>query len=218
MKKIDRSKVEYVAAEKRKGAKNRIIAEAMNATVRYVQKPWARFKHAPEECIVFSARMGRPPRESPTKSEWSAVLNMRCALKSGAGPMWDRLKRSGMAVPKGVAHAILREYGEGVEHKRKQARRRRMRHGRKHANSMRHTDSKRQDDGRSSCRTWTTRPASLYGGARSTRPPPGTPSKCRRRPCPNTASRNPYRLTAAPGSTPPNPKKRPREFQCSRNA
>ena len=120
----------------------------MNATVRYVQKLQARFKHAPEGCIVFPARMGRPPRGPPTKSERSAVVNMRCALKSGAGLMWDRLKRSGTAVPKGVAHAILREYGEAVERKRKQARRRRMRHGRKHSNSMRHTDYKRLDDGR----------------------------------------------------------------------
>ena len=63
--KPDRSKVQYMAAEKGKGAKNRIIAEAMNVTVRYVQKLWARFKHAPEGQIVFPARMGRPPRGLP---------------------------------------------------------------------------------------------------------------------------------------------------------
>ena len=148
MKKLDQSKVEYIVAEKRKGTKNRIIAEAMNVTVRYVQKLWARFKHVPEGKIVFPARMGRPPRGPPTRAERSAVLAARCALKSGAGLIWDHLKRSGTAVPKGVVHAILREYGEAVEHKRKQARRKWIRYERKYANSMWHTDYKQLDDGR----------------------------------------------------------------------
>ena len=148
MKKLGQSKVEYMAAEKRKGTKNQIIAEAMNVTVRYVQKLWARFKHAPEGQIVFPARMGRPPRGPPTKAERSAVLNMRCALKSGANRIWDRIRRSGTAVPKGVARTILREYGEAVEHKRKQARRKWIRYERKYANSMWHTDYKQLDDGR----------------------------------------------------------------------
>ena len=95
---------------KRKGTKNQIIAEAINVTVRYIQKLWARFKHTLEEKIVFPARMGRPPREPPTKAERSAVLAARCALKSGANRIWDRIRRSGTAVPKGVVHAILREY------------------------------------------------------------------------------------------------------------
>ena len=76
------------------------------------------------------------------------MLAARCALKSGAGLIWDHLKRSGTAVPKGVVHAILREYGEAVEHKRKQARRKWIRYERKYANSMRHTDYKQLDDGR----------------------------------------------------------------------
>ncbi len=148
MKKLDQSKVEYMAAEKRKGTKNQIIAEAMNVTARYVQKLWARFKHVPEGKIVFPERTGRPPRGPPTRAERSAVLAARCALKSGAGPIWGHLKRSGTAVPKGVVHAILREYGEAVEHKRKQARRKWIRYERKYANSMWHTDYKQLDDGR----------------------------------------------------------------------
>ena len=47
-----------------------------------------------------------------------------------------------------MVHAILREYGEAVEHKRKQARRKWIRYERKHSNSMWHTDYKRLDDGR----------------------------------------------------------------------
>ncbi len=69
MKKLGQSKVEYMAAEKRKDTKNRIIAEAMNVTVRYVQKLWARFKHVPEGNIVFPARMGRSPRGPPLRAE-----------------------------------------------------------------------------------------------------------------------------------------------------
>ena len=65
MKKLDQSKVEYIMAEKRKGTKNQIIAEAMSITVRYVQKLWARFKHVSEGKIVFPARVGRPPGGLP---------------------------------------------------------------------------------------------------------------------------------------------------------
>ncbi len=68
MKKLDQSKVEHMVV-KRKGAKNQIIAEAMNVTVRYVQKLWARFKHAPEGKIVLPARTGRPPKGPPPRSE-----------------------------------------------------------------------------------------------------------------------------------------------------
>ncbi len=85
---------------------------------------------------------------SSTRSERSAVLAARCALKFGAGLMWDHLKRSGTAIPKDVVHNILREYGEAVEHKRKQARRWWIRYERKYANSMWHTDYKQLDDGR----------------------------------------------------------------------
>ena len=46
-----------------------------------------------------------------------------------------------------MAHTILREYGETVEHKRKQARHKWIRYERKHSNSMWHTDYKRLDDG-----------------------------------------------------------------------
>ena len=56
--------------------------------------------------------MGRPPRVPSTRSEQSAVFNMRCALKSGAGRIWGRIRRSGMAVPKGVVHTIQRESGD----------------------------------------------------------------------------------------------------------
>ena len=69
VKKLDLSKVEHMAAEKRKGAKNQIIAASMNITVRHVQKLWARFKHTPEGKIVFPARTGRPPRGPPTRAE-----------------------------------------------------------------------------------------------------------------------------------------------------
>ncbi len=77
-----------------------------------------------------------------------AVLTARCALKSGVGRIWDRIKRSGTSIPKGVVHAVLRESGDAVEHKRKQTRRKWIRYERKHANSMWHTDYKRLDDGR----------------------------------------------------------------------
>ena len=62
------------------------------------------------------------------------MLNARCALKSGAGLTWDHFKRSGTAIPKGVAHAVLRESGDAAERKRKQARRKWIRYERRHSN------------------------------------------------------------------------------------
>ena len=111
---------------RRKGAENKIIAEAMNITVRYVQKLWARFKNYTNENVVFPARMGRPPRGLTTRSERPAALNTHCALKSSAGQILDRIRRSGTAVPKGLAHTVLQESVGAVGRKRKQARRKRI--------------------------------------------------------------------------------------------
>lgn len=148
MKKLDQSKVEYIVAEKRKGTKNRIMAVSMGITVRYVQMLWARFKNTPKDEIVFPAPMGRPRRGPPARSEQSAVPSARRALKSGASRIWDHPRRSGMAVPKGVIHTILRESGDAAERKRKQGRRKWIRYERKHSNSMWHTGYKQLEDGR----------------------------------------------------------------------
>ena len=146
--KLDQSKVEYIVAEKRKGTKNAIIAETMGISVRYVQKLWAKFKNTPKDKIVFPAKMGRPCRGSPTSAEQSAVLSARAKLNAGVNRVWHHLKKLGHAIPKHVVHAILRDSGDAVEHKRKQKRRKWIRYERKHSNTMRHTDYKQLDDGR----------------------------------------------------------------------
>ena len=148
MKKLDQSKVEYIAAEKRKGSKNATIAEAMGISVRYVQKLWARFKNTPKDRIVFPANMGRPSRGPPTREEQSAVLSARRLIRAGASRIWDHLRNMGMSIPEGIIHKILRESGDASEHKRKQRRRRWVRYERTHSNSMWHTDYKQLDDGR----------------------------------------------------------------------
>ena len=148
MKKLDQSKVEYIVAEKRKGTKNRIIAESMGITIRYVQMLWARFKNTPQGSIVFPAPMGRPPRGPPTRREMSVVLAARRWLKYGAVKIWEHLKKREMTVPKHVIHRILRESGEAEMHKNKRRRRKWVRYERKHSNSMWHTDYKQLPDGR----------------------------------------------------------------------
>ena len=136
MKKPDQSKVEYIIAEKGKGAKNADIAKAMHITVRYVQKLWARFKNTPKCMILFPAPMDRPRRSPPTQNEQSAVLVARRKLCGGANRIWSHLKSVGINIPKGVMHTILRESSEAVEHKKKQKRRKWIRYERKHSNSM----------------------------------------------------------------------------------
>ena len=75
MKKLDRTKVKYIVKEKRKGIKNKIIAESMGITIWYVQILWAKFKNTPKDKIVFPSPMGRPCRGLPTRSEQSTVLS-----------------------------------------------------------------------------------------------------------------------------------------------
>ena len=121
MKKLDQSKVEYIVAEKRKGSKNATIAEAMDISVRYVQKLWARFKNTPKDRIVFPANMGRPSRGPPTREEQSAVLSARRLIRAGASRIWDHLGNRGASIPGGILHKILREPGDAAERKKTEA-------------------------------------------------------------------------------------------------
>ena len=146
--KLDQSKVEYIVAEKRKGTRNHAIAESMAIAVRYVQKLWARFKEHSEGQDHVSRPNGQARRGAPIRSEQSAVPAARRALKSGASRIWEPLRRSDMAIPQGVVHVVLRESGDAVPHKRKQGRRKWIRYGSKHTNSVWRTDYKQLDDGR----------------------------------------------------------------------
>ena len=119
MKKLDQSKVEYIAAEKRKGSKNATIAGTVGISVGCVQRLRAGFKNAPKDRMVFPADTGRPLRGPPAREGQSAVLSARRLIGAGASRIWDRSRNRGASIPRGVLHKILREPGDAAEHKRK---------------------------------------------------------------------------------------------------
>ena len=73
MKKLDKSKVEWIIREKRKGTHNRKIAETAGVSVRWVQKLWRRYKD--KDWIEFPIPMGRPKGCAPGRQEHSAILS-----------------------------------------------------------------------------------------------------------------------------------------------
>ena len=72
--KIDKSKVEWIISQKRKGVAISSIAETMNVSARWVKKLWARYRHADAGRITYPATMGRPKNGLPGRRKHSAAL------------------------------------------------------------------------------------------------------------------------------------------------
>ena len=83
MKKLDKSKVEWIISQKRKGVTTSSIAETMNVSARRVKKLWARYRHADAGKIGYPVPMGRPKNGLPGRREHSAVLTARTGGSSG---------------------------------------------------------------------------------------------------------------------------------------
>ena len=65
MKKMDESKMEWIIREKTKGTRNRVIAESMGVSTRWIQKIWARYKRNGRR--ITYPKNGRPFRAPPTR-------------------------------------------------------------------------------------------------------------------------------------------------------
>ena len=72
MRKLDESKVEWILQEKRKCTANRVIAQAIDVSVRWVQKLYSRYKDKTEMSHPYP--MCRPAKGLPGRREHSAVL------------------------------------------------------------------------------------------------------------------------------------------------
>lgn len=147
MRKLDRAKVEWILREKRNGAKNRTIAEAMGVSVRWVQKLQGRYGRAQE--ISYPLPMGRRVSGLPGRREHSAVLSAADGEYSGARTL-ERVieKQAGLHIPHNTLHKVMLDSGLASEEPGKKQRRKWVRYERKHSNSMWHTDYKQLDDGR----------------------------------------------------------------------
>ena len=87
MKKLDKSKVEWIISQKRKGVATSSIAETMNVSARRVKKLWARYKHVNAGKIIYPD----PMFEYATTENALAVLDE--AIKNHGKPasiMTDR--------------------------------------------------------------------------------------------------------------------------------
>ena len=147
MKKLDKSKVEWIIREKRKGTHNRMIAEQYGISVRWVQKLWRRYKDKDE--IEFPIPMGRPKGCAPGRQEHSAILSAASDGTHGAAALERVLKLlRGIHIPHNALHKVLKDAGFAVSQPRKSGRRKWIRYEREHSNSLWHTDYKQLDDGR----------------------------------------------------------------------
>ena len=83
MSKLDESVVEWIIREKRKGRRNKQIAETAGVSIRWVQKLWARYKDF--QSVTYPRPMGRPVNGLPGRREHSAVLTVNDGQRRG-GP------------------------------------------------------------------------------------------------------------------------------------
>jgi putative transposase len=147
MSKPDESVVEWIIREKRKGRRNKQIAETAGVSMRWVQRLWARYKDSPN--ITYPLPMGRPVKGLAGRLEHSSVLTAKNGRRQGARAMEARIeKETGIHIPHNTIHEILMENGLASEESGKKKRRKWIRYERLHSNSLWHTDYKQLDDGR----------------------------------------------------------------------
>ena len=148
--KLEESQIRWIVRQKRKGElTNAEIAESMGVSVRWVQKMWARHKARAVGQMSHPAPMGRPPQGMPGRREHSAVLSARQAEHTGAVALQRIIaSQTGMNIPHGAIHAVLKDENMAETHPKKAKRRKWVRYEREHSNSLWHTDWKLLDDGR----------------------------------------------------------------------
>ena len=145
--KLDESKVRWIIQQKRKGCRNKEIADAMSVSVRWVQAVWARYKGRPT--ITYPLQMGRPANSLPGRREHSAVISVKTEQHAGARHLEKNIESdTGIHIPHNIIHRIMIENDLAAEEKKKKCRRKWIRYEREHSNSMWHTDYKQLDNRR----------------------------------------------------------------------
>ena len=136
--KLKDSQVRWIVRENgRGGLTNAQIAATMGVTVRWVQRLWARHQNHPARDISHPAPMGRPPNGMPGRREHSAVLSARHSEHLGAAALQERIReQTGMNIPHGTIHRILRDERMAEAHPKKGRRRKWVLYERRYSNSM----------------------------------------------------------------------------------
>lgn len=145
MKKIDESEMWWIIREKTKGTRNRVIAESMGVSTRWVQKIWARYKRNGRK--ITYPKNGRPFRAPPTRQEISAILSARAGRRRGAVALEARVRtETGIHIPHNAIHRTLKDMnltGKADKGRKKKW----IRYEREYSNSLWHTDYKMLPDG-----------------------------------------------------------------------
>ena len=143
MAKLDPSMIAWIVREKKKGTRNRVIAESMGVSIRWVQALWARHKKTGEVPVLGSP--GRPRRQI-TEDEVAEVAGVHCEHGVGAVRMEDILAERGVYIPHNAIHRILGVLGLSRKEPRKAKKRSWVRYERTYSNSMWHVDWKLLDN------------------------------------------------------------------------
>ena len=115
----------------------------MGVTPRWIQRLWAMHQNRAARDITHPAPMGRPPNGMPGRREHSAGLSARHEDHAGAAALRRIIaQQTGMNIPHGTVHHILRDEGLAEAHPKKGGRRKWVRYERKYSNSLWHTDWK----------------------------------------------------------------------------
>ncbi len=122
---------------------NAQIAQSMNVSVRWIQKPWARHRSHTVQDISHPARTGRPPNGMPGRREHSAVLSVRPSEHLGAASQQDLTRENtGISIPRHTLHGMLKDEEMARDESNGRRKRRWLRWETEYSNSMWHTDWK----------------------------------------------------------------------------
>ena len=137
MKKLDKSRVEWIIAQERNGVAMFSIAETMNVSARWVKKLWTRYMYANAGKIVYPVPMGRPKNDLLRRREYSAVLATRTKDHLDAVRMHEIIQAStGIDIPCSIIHKMLRDENLTSENPKKSGMRKWIHFARKHFNLM----------------------------------------------------------------------------------
>ena len=148
MKKLDKSKVEWIISQKRKGVTTSSIAETMNVSARRSRNSGPG-TGTPMQAKLFTLLpwAGRKTAFPDAGSTLQCLRQNRDHL--GAVRLHGIIQAStGIDIPCNIIHKMLRDEDLASENPKKSRRRKWVRFERTHSNSMWHTDYKLLDDGR----------------------------------------------------------------------
>jgi len=136
--KLDPAKMAWIIGQKRKGARNSVIATAMKVSERRVQELWR--EHRLSGKVPELRRPGR--KEAATSAEERGFIARAYEEQRASACLLERSihAKYGVRISHNRIHRVLKEMGVALSEPRKQKRRKWVRYEREFSNSMWHGD------------------------------------------------------------------------------